>query len=118
MNTEIPIESVILNQHRRFIIIATATLGVLGTGGLSVPLIKFMNSSMGAPVQIDVSRLQPGEQITVLWRGKPVWVLRRTPVNIRDLKQPSLLCQKNLRMLVSSTALSKQKTSLCFVRHT
>ncbi len=88
-------EKSMLNQRRRFLINATVSLGALGVGGLSVPFISSMNPSMGArtagaPVQVDTSRLQPGEQITVLWRGKPVWVLRRTPDNIRNLKEENL----------------------------
>jgi ubiquinol-cytochrome c reductase iron-sulfur subunit len=41
----------------------------------------------GAPVQVDISALQPGEKLTVEWRGKPVWIMRRTPEQLESLKQ-------------------------------
>jgi len=44
--------------------------------------------ALGAPVEVDISKMQLGEQLTVKWRGKPVWIVRRTKENISDL--PSL----------------------------
>lgn len=81
-------------QRRRFLVAATATLGAIGTAGLLFPFIASMNPSeraraAGAPVSVDISRLQPGEQITITWRRKPVWVLRRTDTNIQDLNDNS-----------------------------
>lgn len=97
-------------QRRRFLINATATLGAMGAAGLLVPFIASMNPSArartgGAPVQVDISRLRPGEQITILWRGKPVWALRRTEENIQNLKE--LSHRKRLRD-PDSSVLSQQ----------
>jgi len=83
------------NQRRRFLVKATSAIGAVGPAGLLIPFIASMNPSArartaGAPVVVDISRLLPGEQITVLWRGKPVWVLHRTDENIQGLEQSSL----------------------------
>ncbi len=62
----------------------------------AVPFVASMNPSerarlAGAPVQIDFSKLEPAQQITVKWRGKPIWVLRRTQAMLKRLKEPALL---------------------------
>jgi len=51
----------------------------------------------GAPVEVDISKMQPGEQLTVKWRGKPVWIVRRTKKNIEDLpsNDPKLVDPKS-----------------------
>jgi ubiquinol-cytochrome c reductase iron-sulfur subunit len=65
-------------------------VGAAGVVGIAIPFISSMNPSAraqaaGAPVEVDVSKLQPGERITVEWRGKPIWVFRRTEENMEDL---------------------------------
>lgn len=82
-------------QRRRFLINATVILGAVGTGGLLVPFIKSMSPSdrarsAGAPIQVDISRLQMGEQLTILWRRKPVWVLRRDDAVFTRLQDEKL----------------------------
>ena len=82
-------------QRRRFLINATVILGAVGTGGLIVPFIKSMRPSdrartAGAPVQVDISRLQMGEQITILWQRKPVWILRRDDAVFTRLQDENL----------------------------
>ncbi len=82
-------------QRRRFVITATAAMGVIGTGGIVVPFLASMSPSMaarsaGAPVQVDISRLQAGEQITILWRSQPVWVLRRNETILQKLKEENV----------------------------
>jgi ubiquinol-cytochrome c reductase iron-sulfur subunit len=80
-----------VNQGRRRFLVATTTLiGGAGVIAVAVPFISAMNPSArartaGAPVNIDVSKLEPGQQLTVNWRGKPVWILRRTPKILEDL---------------------------------
>ena len=78
-------------RRRRFLVAATTVIGSLGIAALAVPFISAMNPSArarstGAPVNVDVSKLDPGQQITVNWRGKPVWILRRTPKMLDDLR--------------------------------
>ena len=70
--------------RRKFLSIATAVAGAAGIGLAAVPFLTSLRPSakaeaVGGPVRVDISRLEPGEQITVIWRGRPVWVLRRTP---------------------------------------
>jgi ubiquinol-cytochrome c reductase iron-sulfur subunit len=70
----------------------------VGAVGISVPFVKSWQPSArarmsGAPVEVDISKLEPGRMITVKWRGKPVWVLRRTAVNLETLKQPAHLAK-------------------------
>ncbi|EQD62644.1 ubiquinol-cytochrome c reductase, iron-sulfur subunit, partial [mine drainage metagenome] len=71
-------------ERRRFLITATSVVGAIGVASAAVPFIGTMNPSRkaiaaGSPVDIDISKIRPAELITVLWRHKPAWVLRRTP---------------------------------------
>ena len=77
-------------RKRRFLIAATAVVGGVGSAAVAVPLIWSMWPSArakaaGAPVEVDLSRIEPGMQLTVEWRGAPVWVLHRTPEMIERL---------------------------------
>ena len=72
------------NKRRRLLTIATAGVGALGAAGLAVPFAGSLTPSekakaAGAPVEVDISKIEPGQQITVEWRGKPVWIISRTP---------------------------------------
>lgn len=85
---EVPVVSAFTNNtdkhRRRFLITSTE---VVGAAGLAISAWPFLASwqpserarAANAPVVIDVSKLEPGQQITVNWRGKPVWILRRSP---------------------------------------
>ena len=69
---------------RRRLIIATAAVGGAGAVAAVVPFVSSMLPSQrakaaGAPVEVDVSNLAPGQMITVEWRGKPVWIFNRSP---------------------------------------
>ncbi|MFV2058850.1 MAG: ubiquinol-cytochrome c reductase iron-sulfur subunit [Thiohalomonadales bacterium] len=72
-----------VDLKRRRILLATATaLGGVGAAYVSVPFIASMDPSAkaeaaGAPVEVDISKLDFGQLLTVEWRGKPVWILRR-----------------------------------------
>ena len=77
-------------SKRRFLTAATSVVGGVGVVAALVPFVKSMMPSAraeaaGAPVEVDVSKMKPGEQLTVEWRGKPVWIIRRTEKNIEDL---------------------------------
>jgi len=70
------------NNRRRFLTAATVVVGAIGTVAVAIPFVKSWNPSAraraaGAPVEQDISKLEPGQQIIVKWRGKPVWVVRR-----------------------------------------
>jgi ubiquinol-cytochrome c reductase iron-sulfur subunit len=80
-------------SKRRFLIAATTVVGGVGAGFASVPFVLSMRPSAktqaaGAPVEADISKLEEGQKLTVEWRGKPVWIVKRTAKNLDDL--PSL----------------------------
>lgn len=77
--------------RRRLLIGATTAMGAVGAAYVAVPFIKSMSPSAkaraaGAPVEADISKLEPGQRITVEWRGKPVWLVHRTEQNLSDLE--------------------------------
>ncbi len=70
------------NSRRRFLTAATTVVGGAGVVAVAVPFLSSWNpsaraQSAGAPVEADISKLEPGQQIIVKWRGKPVWIVRR-----------------------------------------
>ena len=70
----------------------TCGAGAVGGAAVAVPFVSTFTPSeraraAGAPVQVDISALKPGEKLTVEWRGKPVWILRRTPEQLETLKK-------------------------------
>lgn len=76
--------------RRRFLTAATAVVGGAGAVAVAVPFIKSWNPSAkakaaGAPVEVNISKVEPGQLIRVEWRGKPVWVVRRTEAVINEL---------------------------------
>ena len=80
------------NEKRRFLTQAAGVVGAVGTGFLAVPFVGSMKPSakaeaLGAPVEVDISLLEPGQRIVVLWRGKPVWVLRRTSEALKSISE-------------------------------
>ena len=83
-------EDEIDKQRRRFLLAAT---GVLGGIGVTCALTPFVASwfpsakaqAVGAPVQVDLSKIEPGQQVTIEWRGKPVWIIRRTKEMLHHL---------------------------------
>ncbi len=71
------------NSKRRFLTSALTVVGAVGTGYLAVPFLSQMQPSAkamaaGAPVEVDLAKMEPGQLIRVAWRGKPVWILNRT----------------------------------------
>ena len=87
-------------ERRDFIFTASYALGAVGVGAVVWPLIDQMNPDRSvkalASTEVDISSLEPGKSITVLWRGKPVFIKRRTKdeieearnVDIKDLPHP------------------------------
>lgn len=80
-----------VNQNkRRFLTNTTAVVGAVGAGFVAVPFLASWAPSeraktAGAPVEVDISKLQEGQLLTVEWRGKPVWIIKRTQQNLEDL---------------------------------
>lgn len=81
-----------VDYGRRRLIVATVAVGGAGMMAAAVPFLSSMLPSerakaAGAPVEVDVANLAPGQMITVEWRGKPVWVFNRTPEMLETLAQ-------------------------------
>lgn len=79
-------------EKRRFLTQAATVVGAVGAGFLAVPFAASMRPSakaeaLGAPVEVDISKLEPGQRVVLSWRGKPVWVLRRTPEALDNLSK-------------------------------
>ncbi|GKT12475.1 MAG: ubiquinol-cytochrome c reductase iron-sulfur subunit [Thiomicrorhabdus sp.] len=77
-------------QRRKILTGATGVVGAVGATFMAVPFVSSWLPSekakaAGAPVNADISQLQPGQLLTVAWRGKPVWVVRRTPDMLKIL---------------------------------
>lgn len=77
---------------RRFLVAATGVAGGVAAGAAAVPFVASMMPSerakaAGAPVEVDISGLAPGERLTVEWRGKPVWIVRRTQQMLDAVKK-------------------------------
>ncbi|MDD3483950.1 ubiquinol-cytochrome c reductase iron-sulfur subunit [Azovibrio restrictus] len=77
---------------RRRLIVATAAVGGAGALAVLVPFVSTMLPSerakaAGAPVEVDISKLEPGQMVTVEWRGKPVWIINRTQAMLDTLPQ-------------------------------
>ncbi len=83
MDAALPKEHLPTNHHRRQWVMLTATAGGAGAVLVAVPFISSFAPSeraraAGGPVEVDIADIAPGEIKTVAWRGKPVWVVRRT----------------------------------------
>ena len=78
-------------KKRRTLLVLTSAAGAAAAAGVAVPFVASWFPSAralaaGAPVEVPIDKLEPGQQITIEWRGKPVWVLRRTPEMLATLK--------------------------------
>ncbi len=78
-------------SKRQFLTSALTVVGAVGTGYLAVPFLAQMQPSTkamaaGAPVTVDISKMEPGQLIRVAWRGKPVWLLNRTQEVLETLR--------------------------------
>jgi ubiquinol-cytochrome c reductase iron-sulfur subunit len=78
--------------RRRFLVAATTVVGAAGAVGVAVPFVGSWQPSAkakaaGAPVKADVGKIEPGQMIVIEWRGKPVYVVRRTPAALESIKK-------------------------------
>ena len=81
-------------NRREFIYTASTVVGVVGVGAAAWPLIDQMNPDASvkalASTEVDVSTIERGQSITVLWRGKPVFIKHRTPEEIEEARKVDL----------------------------
>ena len=94
-------------NRRDFLFTATAAAGAVGVGAAVWPLVDQMNPDASvkalAKVEVDIGNIQKGNEVTVMWRGKPIFIRRRTDeevstarqVSLKDLKDP----QKDLSLI-------------------
>ena len=85
-----------LDKDKRNWMVATAAIGGIGAVATAVPFVSTFQPSekakaAGAAVEVDISAVKPGEKITVEWRGKPVWIVRRTPEQLAELPKLNAL---------------------------
>ena len=83
-------------SKRRFLIAATSAAGGVIGAAVAVPFLVSMEPSAraraaGAPIEVDIGRIEPGAMLTVEWRGKPVWVLNRTKPMLESLTEDTSL---------------------------
>jgi ubiquinol-cytochrome c reductase iron-sulfur subunit len=85
-------ESTVDRGKRRFLLAATGVAGGVAGIAVAVPFVMSMNPSAraraaGAPVEVDITRVEPGMMITEEWRGKPVWIVHRTKEMVDNLSK-------------------------------
>ena len=81
-----------MDPSRRNALVATSAVGAVGAAAVAYPLVRSFEPSerakaAGAPAEADISKLAPGEMMTVEWRGQPVWILRRTEAMLATLEE-------------------------------
>ena len=81
-----------VDTSKRTWLIASSCAGAVGGAAVAVPFISTFSpaeraKAAGAAVEVDIGAIKPGEKLTVEWRGKPVWIIRRTPEQLEALKQ-------------------------------
>lgn len=81
-----------VDAGRRQLLLVTSAAGGVGAVAAAVPFVASLTPSerakaAGAPVEVDISKLGPGQMMTVEWRGKPVWIINRTKEMLESLKK-------------------------------
>lgn len=79
-------------KRRDFLVKATTAMGAVGVAAAAVPFVGSMlpsaeAESLGEPVKVDIAGMKPGDQLTVEWRGRPIWIIRRTKEALASLKK-------------------------------
>ncbi|RZI67739.1 ubiquinol-cytochrome c reductase iron-sulfur subunit [Variovorax guangxiensis] len=88
--SDIPVGAPRIDKSKRTWLIASTCAGAVGGVATAIPFVSTFQPSerakaAGAPVEVDIGAMQPGEKLTVEWRGKPVWILKRSPQQIAEL---------------------------------
>lgn len=79
-------------ERRRFLMRATSVIGGVGLACAAFPFLSSWTPSvrtkaLGAPVEVDISKMEPGQKLTVAWRGQPIFIVRRTVQTLKQLEQ-------------------------------
>lgn len=77
-------------KRRKFLVGATTAVGAIGVAAATIPFVSSMLPSakakdVGGPVKVDVGKMKPGDQLTVVWRGIPVWIVARSKEELATL---------------------------------
>jgi ubiquinol-cytochrome c reductase iron-sulfur subunit len=86
------VDSQKIDSSKRTWLIASSCAGAVGVGAAAIPFVSTFQPSerakaAGAAVEVDIAGIKPGEKMTVEWRGKPVWIVRRTPEQLASLSK-------------------------------
>jgi ubiquinol-cytochrome c reductase iron-sulfur subunit len=107
-----------VDSSKRTWIIASACAGVPAAGLVAVPFVSTFSPSekakaAGAAVEVDISALKPGEKTVVEWRGKPVWIMRRTPEMLATLakNEAGLADPKSERKAAETTPMAETRNA-------
>ena len=78
-------------KKRKFLTVTTSVVGFVGISAASIPFISYLTpnaktKASGAPVEVNISKLEQGQLLRVLWRKKPIWILRRYKKSLQSLK--------------------------------
>ncbi|MFO1362469.1 MAG: ubiquinol-cytochrome c reductase iron-sulfur subunit [Burkholderiales bacterium] len=107
-----------VDPERRRLLVATCIAGGAASGAVAWPFLASMQPSdraraLGAPVEADISALEPGQQMIVEWQGKPVWIVRRTKEMLATLTQDTAqLADPNSKRSEQPTAAQNEYRSL------
>ncbi|TVP75488.1 MAG: ubiquinol-cytochrome c reductase iron-sulfur subunit [Puniceicoccaceae bacterium] len=87
-------DDVVNKTRRRVLTAATSVVAGVGAVGVAIPFVGSWNPSAkaraaGAPVRANIGKMEPGQMITVEWRGRPVYIVRRTPESIAGIGKVS-----------------------------
>ena len=90
--SDIPVGAPTIDKSKRTWLIASGCAGAVGGVATAVPFVSTFQPSekakaAGAPIEVDIGGMQVGEKLTVEWRGKPVWILKRSPAQIAELSK-------------------------------
>ena len=90
--SDIPVGAPKIDKSKRTWLIASGCAGAVGGVATAVPFVSTFQPSekakaAGAPIEVDIGGMQVGEKLTVEWRGKPVWILKRSPAQIAELSK-------------------------------
>lgn len=88
--SDIPVDPKKVDASKRTWLIASGCAGAVGGAAVAIPFVSTFQPSerakaAGAPVEVDIGAMQEGEKITVEWRGRPVWILKRSKAQLDEL---------------------------------